>query len=963
MKRKKAGVVILCAAVLIAGIFAAVSSRNGKAADLDSVEVNHSIKVLEEILLSMDDAVENHYKKYLDRYKGQYYQGDTLVFDLEQLSETKRTATLNQSANLQIYVEEAGLYALGFDYQCMGDNILQTSIALKINGEYPYQGTERLFFADTWKSGEIQYDRYQNESIAMPEKIKEWRFTYLRDTSFLQNDPLLIYLKQGDNTLELSANEGGILIGNIYLSAANSLKLPDDPKITAEGINFLEIEAECMDYRNLTNIRTEALFDTSVTPYNPYVKLQNVVAETSYRVGGTSIDYLVLVQEEGYYYFAFDYMQSEKNNFTVYRNLYIDGKIPSVSYENIAFPYTRKYQRKQVEVPVYLTKGEHRLTLEVALEPYGDAVAIINSIVKKINDLALSINKIIGGNNNKYRDFELEEYGLNIKDDLTSWADIIEQVYQALAKSDQYGENNGQIKLLDTAVKNLRELAKKPNELPQNINRFAYGNSSVRQYLSTVSENLSFGDLSLDKFYLCQKDAILPEQKGFFERTWLDAKHIAASFVKDDYVPEYQQEDTLEVWVNRPRQYLEILQRMVDTDFTKKTGIKVNLSIVPDQQKLILANASGKAPDAAIGIGSAFVYDLALRNVLVNLRQFDNFKEVGKRFAPGMLIPGACGDGIYALPETFNFYVLFYRSDIFEKLNLKVPDNMDEVRVLLPELTRLGLGFNIHAANIPKTTFAATAPFVLQNGGDIFQGNFQVQLDTEEVIGGMKIMTDNFTVYNMDYEILNFYQSFRDGRTPIGVSNYATYNLLTNAAPELNGCWEIALYPGIVRKDGTVDRSTSGAAESNIIFQSSKYQEQAWAFLDWWMSDPVQTDFSITLQSTLGNEYMWNSANLNAIAAAPWNAKHKSVILEQIGWTNEIARVPASYMIERELGNIVIDVVTKDINLRTAIDNAQKRINAEFHRKLEEFGYIDSKGNTKKKLVIPDIRLIEEWLE
>lgn len=129
------------------------------------------------------------------------------------------------------------------------------------------------------------------------------------------------------------------------------------------------------------------------------------------------------------------------------------------------------------------------------------------------------------------------------------------------------------------------------------------------------------------------------------------------------------------------------------------------------------------------------------------------------------------------------------------------------------------------------------------------------------------------------------------------------------------------------------------------------------------MSDPVQTDFSITLQSTLGNEYMWNSANLNAIAAAPWNAKHKSVILEQIGWTNEIARVPASYMIERELGNIVIDVVTKDINLRTAIDNAQKRINAEFHRKLEEFGYIDSKGNTKKKLVIPDIRLIEEWLE
>ena len=486
----------------------------------------------------------------------------------------------------------------------------------------------------------------------------------------------------------------------------------------------------------------------------------------------------------------------------------------------------------------------------------------------------------------------------------------------------------------------------------------------MRQYLSAVSEKLSFGEMSLDKIYLYQKDAALPKQNGALKKAAMSFRHMLASFVKDDYVPGYRQEDTLEIWVNRPRQYLEIIQRMVDTDFTEKTGIKVNLSIVPDQQKLILANASGKAPDGAIGIGSSFVYDLALRNALADMRQFDNFKEVGGRFAPGMLIPGACDDGIYAIPETFNFYVLFYRSDVFEKLNLQVPDNMDEVRELLPELTRMGLGFYTHAAMAVKTNFAVTAPFVLQNGGDIFaEEDLQVRLDTEEVIGGMKILTENFTVYDMDYEILNFYQSFRDGRTPIGVSEYATYNLLTNAAPELNGCWEIAPYPGIVREDGTVDRSTSGAAESCIIFDSSGRREQAWAFLDWWMSDEVQTEFSVTLQSTLGNEYMWNSANVNAIAAAPWSTKHKEIILEQIGWTNEIPRVPGSYMIERELGNIVVNVVTQDMNLRTAIDNAQKRINAEFNRKLEEFGYIDGQGNVVKELVIPDKELIKEWLE
>ena len=230
------------------------------------------------------------------------------------------------------------------------------------------------------------------------------------------------------------------------------------------------------------------------------------------------------------------------------------------------------------------------------------------------------------------------------------------------------------------------------------------------------------------------------------------------------------------------------------------------------------------------------------------------------------------------------------------------------------------------------------------------------------MIGGLKYLTENFTVYDMDYEILSFFQSFRDGRTPIGVSNYATYNLLTNAAPELTGCWDIALYPGLVSEDGTVERYTSGAAESCIIFDDSAKKDDAWKFLSWWMSDEVQTEFSFTLQATLGNEYMWNSANLNAIAAAPWKNEHKKVILEQIGWTDEMPRVPGSYIIERELGNVLVNVVTQNVNIRTAIDDAQKRINAELQRKLEEFGYIDGAGNTIKELIVPDIDMVKEWL-
>ncbi len=952
-------VLLLSAALLCMAVFFFISGgrRDGQETDLQQAMTD-----MEALLLSQNGIHEDNYKKYIAGCGQQIYTGEELCFDLSAAPAEERRAGPGEEMEFRLRVDQAGLYRIGFRYQCTGDNILQTSMALACNGAYPYEELQRLFFPDTWVSGAKQYDRYGNECIAMPRRSPEWSFTWMRDLSFLQNEPLMVYLEQGENLFTLSANEGSVLIEEVVLASPESPA--QDGEQEASGNACIEIQAEDFQWRNSPNIRTESSFNPDVTPCDGTLKIQNVIEEASFRIGGTSVSYEVEVDTEGYYYLAFDYQQSSKSNFTVYRNLYIDGAIPSASYENIDFPYTNAYERKRVEVPVYLTAGSHELTLEVSLAPYGDAVAILDSIVAKINDMALSVNKITGGNTSKYRDFNLEEYDLDIARNLSAWADTIEQVYRILARADRFGEKNGEIKLLDTAVVSLRELAAKPNELPWNINRFSYGDSSVRQYLTTVSENLSMGGCSFDKIYLYQRDAALPEQSGFFRKLALRARHFIASFTQDDYAPGYESSDTLEIWVNRPRQYLEMIQRMADTDFTERTGIKVNLSIVPDQQKLILANASGKAPDGAIGISAGYVYDLAVRKALADLRQFEDFREVGRRFAPGMLIPGVCDEGIYAIPETFNFYVLFYRTDIFEKLNFTVPDNMDQVRDLLPELNRMGLGFNTHVANLPTKTFAATAPFVFQSGGSLYEeGSMTCRLDSPEVIEGFRYLTENFTVYDMDYEILSFYQSFRDGRTPVGVSNYGTYNLLTNAAPELNGCWDIALYPGLVQEDGSVDRSTSGAAESCVVFEASAQKQAAWEFISWWMSDEVQTEFSFMLQATLGNEYMWNSANLNAIAAAPWSTDHKEIIMEQLSWTNEMPPVPGNYIVEREMGNVLVNVVTSNVNLRTAIDDAQKRINAELLRKLEEFGYIDSQGNRKRELVIPDKETIEGWLE
>jgi len=318
---------------------------------------------------------------------------------------------------------------------------------------------------------------------------------------------------------------------------------------------------------------------------------------------------------------------------------------------------------------------------------------------------------------------------------------------------------------------------------------------------------------------------------------------------------------------------------------------------------------------------------------------------------------------MYAIPETIDFWVLFYRKDILDSLNISVPDTMEEVRRILPQLHRRGLDFNSHVANfIGFKPFAATMPFIFQHGGDLFgEDPTSTTINTSEALRGITELTENFTIYNMPFEVQSFYQGFRDGRIPLGISNYGMLNLLINAAPEISGLWGIALYPGVENQNGIIERWTSGAAESCIIFRNGNRQQDAWKFLDWWTSTPVQIEFAYTLQSTLGNEYLWNPANIEALKAAPWIQKYSNII-QQVNWIKEPPRVLGGYMVEREISNAINAIVLQGESVRSAVDEAVKRINREVIRRLEEFGYVYDE-HLVKPVVVPDIYTIKEWIK
>jgi len=325
-------------------------------------------------------------------------------------------------------------------------------------------------------------------------------------------------------------------------------------------------------------------------------------------------------------------------------------------------------------------------------------------------------------------------------------------------------------------------------------------------------------------------------------------------------------------------------------------------------------------------------------------------------------------DALYGLPETENFYVLFYRKDILvDELGLEVPETWDDVLELLPTLNRYGMSFYVPLSNASAfKSFDTTAPFIYQFGGEIYTSDgFGVQLDSPESLQALEFMTDLYTEYGTPVQITSFFNSFRYGTVPIGIGDFGMYLQLTNAASDIRGLWDVALVPGVASTDETftttINRSMPGAQQASIIFDKSEKKDDAWEFLKWWMSTDTQVTYSETLINTLGSRYVWNSANIEAFSQLRINEDHKAVILDQWNYLKETQKIPGSYIIEREISNIWNTVVYEDTNLRSAISDAIIKIDKEIERKMIEFGYIDTSGTILQEFILPTETTIEGW--
>lgn len=868
---------------------------------------------------------------------------------------------------------EEGLYKINIDYYVNTESINDIQLGILINGESPFHESSVISLPVLWQfvNNEFTIDRYQNEIQPQSKMIKEWYTIDLKDLTGLHSRPFLFNLNSNDEITIKYVNYEFIL-GRVTLAKHQELKSYEDylsnysnaikPKAK------IQISARNIDTRTDASIRLRAEQNPSNIYYNTQHLMLNTILSDSWQSGGQEISYNVIVEEEGLYNIAFKYRQYSLKDISAFRTIKINGEIPFINLENYAFPYSQDFINRTLvdeegnPLYIFLKKGNNKISLEAQSFPYRNAIEKTKEIMMKIQNLALEIKQYTASGNDKYRDWDIEQYFPNAASDISGWSEELLLLHQSLLPLASKN-NPSELANIIVASTRLKKISQKINKLPSLMPQFSDGDSSVNQLLGSVTQSLMLSGMELERTIVYNDTKLPKPNSNIFVSFWEGTKRLVLSFVNNPYKTHKGGKDELTVWVNHPRQYIEVMQSLIDDNY--HGTYRVTLSQMPDQNKLILANASNSSPDIAIGVDHWIPYDFAIRGASLDLRQFAGYEDLVSKFSKGAMIPYVFEDGMFALPETQNFWVTFYREDILNSIGItEIPQTWDQVIAILPILQSYGMNYFVPLAQYSGLKpFVATLPFIYQFGGDLYTDNgMQTAINSEETIAGIKLMSDLFTLYNMPKYVASFYNQFRYGMLPIGIGDLGTYLLLQNVAVELQGLWKMDLHPGVLNPNtNEIVRYAATGAQSSMILSNTDKPEAAWDFLSWWMSTAVQSEFALTLQSTYGKTYFWNSANLEAFENAAMPKEYKEVILNQWNYALEASRIPGSYMVEREISNAWTKIVFSNTNPRQALDEAVRVSNREILYKMAEFNYVVN-GQIVKDYRVPSIYNIDEWL-
>jgi len=860
-------------------------------------------------------------------------------------------------------VPESAMYTISADYFPIAGKGRDFEISLAIDGRVPFAGASNLTLKRAFKdiipegtNGEFETDVKGNQFPPEQEEVFKWMSGTFSDRETFNGCEYLFYFEKGEHTLTFNCTREAVVFGDIVLRGFKSAASSDEVNANHEKNGYKEATGYYKEYE------AEHPFEKSDTvilpvsdrsspktqPYGIETATLNTIGKESWSKQGQWISYQIEVPESGLYEIGVKFKQDFKIGMATCRNIYIDGNAPSESFMNVAFPYKTGWQHKNIadsngdNAKIYFESGRvYVITFEVSLGSWAEVLTAVDQINVELNEVYRKILMVTGSNPDPNRDYYLERQVSGLTENLQ---DISKRIDALANLFDELNKTKGnQSESLRRVAKQLMSFAEKPETIAVRLPNFSDNIMSLSSWLM----DCSFQPLEIDYFTVKSSDA---ETKPYKANVFEVIKHEFTMFV-NSFMNDYSSfsgtdgsGETVKVWINSGRSQAQIVRTMIDSDFTKSNGIEVDLSIVSGTESMVASTLAGTGPDVALMVPRGQPVNLAWRGALADLTQFGTYGDVESRFSEGATIPYSFNDGVYALPCTQTFFMMFYRTDIFAELDVKPPETWGEIFSLSAILQRRNMSigipyFNVTAQGAVDTglgTKDVFATLLTQNGGELYNDiRTDTALNSREAFEAFKLWTDFYTLYGYSTDY-NFNTRFRTGEMPIGIAPYEMYNTFSIAAPEIRNQWAMTRVPGTVRSDGTVDYSVVGSGTANIQFKNAKHPEASWKFMDWFTSAESQLKFGLGIENLFGPSSRYSTANLEAFEMLPWSQSELDIIGNQREFLSEVPEVPGGYFTTRCLDNAFRDVVYSGKNAKETFDRQNKIISQEIIRKNEE---------------------------
>ena len=352
-------------------------------------------------------------------------------------------------------------------------------------------------------------------------------------------------------------------------------------------------------------------------------------------------------------------------------------------------------------------------------------------------------------------------------------------------------------------------------------------------------------------------------------------------------------------------------------DFTAETGIKVNVVDAPyddAHQKMLLAFNSKKGAYDVVQFDNPYLAPFASQGTLAPMDDYiqGSAEYDISDFVPALQDYGKYEGSTYGLNLSTEPFLLWYRTDIYEELNLEVPTTWDEYLANAKAIQASGTADGQVIANASSVNSWWWLQLVWSFGGDLTDADGNPSVNSDAAVKAtdfmkelLKVSPKSAVTANGDDATTLF--TTQDVGQMINYSGYAPVIMNPESSKYTDKIAAAVIPSGVTNITELTGWNIGVPADS-------KKQENAWKFLEWLLSKNNTPKLMDAGAAAIGRTSIVNNAEITA----------KAPYIAMLGPAAETGRrLPALTQwaeISNQIGAAVQDILTGKTSTAKGLD-------------------------------------------